>query len=39
MSCVMSSREDTRDDLNRLQRALEALAADLDAIERFGMPL
>ena len=30
----MSSREDTRDDLNRLQRALVALAADLDAIER-----
>jgi hypothetical protein len=30
----MSSREDARDDLKRLQRAMEALAADLDAIER-----
>jgi hypothetical protein len=34
MSFVMSNREDARDDLCRLQRALEALAADLDAIER-----
>jgi hypothetical protein len=30
----MSSREDARDDLKRLERALDALAADLDAIER-----
>jgi hypothetical protein len=30
----MSNRNDARDDLSRLQRALNALAADLDAIER-----
>jgi hypothetical protein len=30
----MSNREETRDDIKRLQRALDALAADLDAIER-----
>jgi hypothetical protein len=34
MSFAMSNREDARDDLRRLQRALDALAADLDAIER-----
>jgi hypothetical protein len=34
MSFVMSNRGDARDDLSRLQRALDALAADLDAIER-----
>lgn len=31
---VVSSQEDERNDLNRLQRALHALAADLDVIER-----
>jgi hypothetical protein len=31
----MSNRDDPRDnDVSRLQRALDALAADLDAIER-----
>jgi hypothetical protein len=30
----MSNREDARSDLKRLQLALEALAADLDVIER-----
>jgi hypothetical protein len=30
----MNNREDARNDLQRLQRALEALATDLDAIER-----
>ena len=30
----MSDRDDARADLGRLQRALYALAADLDAIER-----
>jgi hypothetical protein len=30
----MSNRDDARDDLSRLQRALDALATDLDAIER-----
>jgi hypothetical protein len=35
----MSSREDARDDIRRLQRALVALAADLDAIEQRPHPL
>jgi hypothetical protein len=30
----MNNREDVRNDLQRLQRALEALATDLDATER-----
>jgi hypothetical protein len=30
----MGNRDDPRDDLSRLQRALDALALDLDAIER-----
>jgi len=34
MSFAMSNWEDAGNDLNRLQTALEALAADLDAIER-----
>jgi hypothetical protein len=35
MSFAMSNRDDARDDDgSRLQRALDALAADLDAIER-----
>jgi hypothetical protein len=35
----VSDRKDGIDDLNRLQRALYALAADLDAIERRPHPL
>jgi hypothetical protein len=35
----MSNREDARDDIRRLQRALVALAADLDAIEQRPHPL
>jgi hypothetical protein len=35
----MSNREDARADIRRLQRALVALAADLDAIERRPHPL
>jgi hypothetical protein len=31
---LSSNRGDDRNDLNRLQRALDALAVDLDAIER-----
>jgi hypothetical protein len=35
----MSNREDTRNSLNRLKRALDALSADLDEKERRAKPL